>query len=612
MDKVLLNVFFIPSCGSVCWRIISCRAAEFRNNKNRGSLRSTAAINRGYQLHFRDPEQLQESGYRFECRGQYEQAIAIYQDIVKRFPKYKNRLYLRDRVISLKEDLHSDYVAIKAREESIASAKSQEELAILKSRMSDVDFWQLRATSFALRAPLQIFIHPAKNRKGYRPELHKILVNSLAEWPKATAGKIQFKLVDSPATADVECFWTDKKSDLHNEAAAAITKFESVGKSKIFMLTMLNGSPVSNRFARSCCLHEFGHALGLSHSRDANDIMCGFNQRDSAIPVTFSRTDKARILNMYSDEKIEEGRQKSQLFIKANMAYAQNLARTGDRAGALKAIDDALEYDKTNASAWLVRSGINVRMYQFNNAVSDLAIAEKFDPANKRIILAKRSLVNVFRRNYVDARSDFAGALDAGFITPVYYAGLAITKTITRQDSGILKNVDDAIARSPFEPLYFKIRALICFLEGDTPIENTKTYIVKNNWKDSDAIGQLLLCYFWAKQSGSDVQATEFLNDAETHARTDKWKVLIRFVKGEITETELRQTIDTKDDTIDLRLWTSLTRVKPGEELASKEIVQSIDEKLCAILSTICWRQFYDSEVRASIPGEPLKRSSEL
>lgn len=57
--------------------------------------------------------------------------------------------------------------------------------------------------------------------------------------------------------------------------------------------------------------------------------------------------------------------------------------------------------------------------------------------------------------------------------------------------------------------------------------------------------------------------------------------------------------MSTSDDTIDLRLWTALARSKPGEELSSKEIVQSIDEKLLALLNKICWRKFHDAEFQA-------------
>jgi tetratricopeptide (TPR) repeat protein len=73
-----------------------------------------------YKLHYNDPKQLQEAGYRFECRGNYEQAIAIYKDLLQRFPKYKERLYLRDRLITLQHDLGSDYVATQAQSDLLS------------------------------------------------------------------------------------------------------------------------------------------------------------------------------------------------------------------------------------------------------------------------------------------------------------------------------------------------------------------------------------------------------------------------------------------------------------------------------------------------------------
>jgi len=547
-----------------------------------------------YKLYFNDPERLREAGYKFEKQGIYEQAIAIYQDIITRFPKYRDRPYLRDRLMTLREDLNSDFSATQAREAAKASAKSKEELMILNSKVTTTEeYMQFRATSFASRMPLKVFIHSAKGRKGYRPELREILVQSLAEWPKASAGKVQFKVVTSPQNADIECFWTDKKADLHNESAAGSTKYEDVCQSKIFILTVLHGRPIDSRFARQLSLHEIGHALGLTHSRNPKDIMCGFGI--DAGPICLSKTDRERILKMYSTEQIEEGRRKSLIYVEANIAYAVSLSRSGDRSNALKEINHALLYDRMNVKAWLARSRINVGLYQFDKAISDLAVAEKLDPANKRVIFARRSLINVFRRHYVEARTDFVGAIDAGFISPSVYAGLAITKVLTRMDVDILKNLDEAIARNRHDSVLYKVRSLVCFLEGDTDsaIEYSKTYFTNNKWKDPDAIEQALLSYFWSKQTQNDSYAAELLEHAEAHARSTKWKTLIRFLKGEITEEQLKLEISTTDDTIDLRLWTALSHALPGEELASKDIVQSIDEKLCEILSSICWRQFY-------------------
>lgn len=562
-----------------------------------------------YKLYFNDPVQLQRIGYKFEKQGIYEQAIAIYQDIVNRFPKYRNRLYLKDLLIGLRHDLNSDYFATQAQE---ASAKSKEQLAILKSKLPEHEFLQFRAASFASRMPLKVFIHSAKGCRGYRPELHEILIKSMDEWTKASAGKVRFKVVDSAKNADIDCFWTDKKGDLHNESAAGITSYVNVGHSKIYILTMLHGIPVDRRFARHICIHEIGHALGLSHSRDPKDVMRGFYLDTASTPVQISATDRSRIIKMYSDEYIEEARRKARPFVDSNIAYASYLSRTANRSLALKAIDDAIAYDQMNVKAWLTRSGINVRLYQYDNAIKDLSVVEKLDPANKRVIFGQRALINVFRRHYEDARTDFAGAIEAGYINPSVYAGLAITKVLTRLDVDILKNLDEAIARNQHDSNLDKVRSLVCFLEGDTKsaIESSNCYFAKNNWHDKDAIEQALLSYFWNKQTGNEGTAAAILTDAEMHAKTAKWKTLISFIKGEITEHQLKQEISTTDDTIDMRLWNSLIQVNPGEELNSKDIVQSIDEKLCDILSKICWQQFYNAELLTAPPGEKQKRSN--
>jgi predicted Zn-dependent protease len=56
-----------------------------------------------------------------------------------------------------------------------------------------------------------------------------------------------------------------------------------------------NGAPLDDRGMRAIALHEVGHALGLSHSTDAHDIMAPLVRVDD-----LSEPDRSTIKLLYS------------------------------------------------------------------------------------------------------------------------------------------------------------------------------------------------------------------------------------------------------------------------------------------------------------------------
>ena len=100
---------------------------------------------------------------------------------------------------------------------------------------------------------------------------------ALEAWAKASGGQLHFVEVKDRPKALLRVLWADKDSGLYGEAVPIdvngrrgselhILIAESAGKDKLLRDTIVYLT----------CLHESGHALGLSHTREFEVIMYSF------------------------------------------------------------------------------------------------------------------------------------------------------------------------------------------------------------------------------------------------------------------------------------------------------------------------------------------------
>lgn len=132
------------------------------------------------------------------------------------------------------------------------------------------------------RMPLKVCILPAANVKGYQPSFDQLLIKSFQDWGNQSGGKLSFKGVSDPKTADIVCTWTADTSKFMNTAEAGETivygSQKGIHHCTIQILTvphpMSPGLPMTEPRLRWICLHEIGHSLGLGgHTRNPQDIM---------------------------------------------------------------------------------------------------------------------------------------------------------------------------------------------------------------------------------------------------------------------------------------------------------------------------------------------------
>ncbi len=168
-----------------------------------------------------------------------------------------------------------------------------------------------------LRLPIRVFVSSGAKHAGFQPVFHDFIIDSLNKWTDAAQKKLVFVEVKDRTQANLCVDWTDNPQLLataHGAEGAAVEQGIAIshfvpcpdGISRIdnvqLVLLTLNPTtkqPIAAQQMQSACLHELGHALGLSgHSENPSDIMF-FSQSAKQLPA-LSKNDKEAIARLYA------------------------------------------------------------------------------------------------------------------------------------------------------------------------------------------------------------------------------------------------------------------------------------------------------------------------
>ncbi len=164
---------------------------------------------------------------------------------------------------------------------------------------------------------IKVFIEPSERVLGYDPLFKQALIDAFSQWMKAINNYLPLQLTSSEQEANIVCYWVSDRSQYRHLTTAVGAEGGKthylwvrdpyhpgeylINNVEIGICTMnLSGkTPMTTDQARSICLHEIGHALGLSgHSSNNNDAM--FFAESFYRPVTqLSDRDKATIARLY-------------------------------------------------------------------------------------------------------------------------------------------------------------------------------------------------------------------------------------------------------------------------------------------------------------------------
>jgi hypothetical protein len=161
---------------------------------------------------------------------------------------------------------------------------------LLADRDSTFERWPDR-----VERPLRVWIDSGSTIEGAQSGFPAAVREAFAQWA-ATGIPIRFAYVANQREADIRVRWTDH---LERKTGSTTWRTDHTGwliGSEITLATHISsGQALDARGMRAIALHEVGHALGLSHSRDAHDIMAPLVRVDG-----LSEPDRNTIRLLYS------------------------------------------------------------------------------------------------------------------------------------------------------------------------------------------------------------------------------------------------------------------------------------------------------------------------
>jgi hypothetical protein len=136
------------------------------------------------------------------------------------------------------------------------------------------------------REAISYFVEDGKGVPGYRDSDRELAKLALDAWSRESVGRLKFAEARNADAALIRFRWISQNEGLYGETR----RIQIGGKPGAIVYVMpqvsVQGEPLASRAVQDnllrdtivylTCVHELGHAVGLSHTREFQDIMYYF------------------------------------------------------------------------------------------------------------------------------------------------------------------------------------------------------------------------------------------------------------------------------------------------------------------------------------------------
>ncbi|MFZ1279511.1 MAG: matrixin family metalloprotease [Ignavibacteriaceae bacterium] len=146
------------------------------------------------------------------------------------------------------------------------------------------------------RYPLNIYVKES-NSRFYKPAYKDYIKYAMDVWRKAE-DRIEYRFVESVNDADIALVFVENLGDEYEEDYLGLTDYETdrnkqIEFSKIQISLIKNGNErISAGEIKATIIHELGHAFGLGHSKNENDLMYPYISPDHNSEMNFDELSK--------------------------------------------------------------------------------------------------------------------------------------------------------------------------------------------------------------------------------------------------------------------------------------------------------------------------------
>jgi hypothetical protein len=136
------------------------------------------------------------------------------------------------------------------------------------------------------RQPISVYIEDGKGTQGYRDSDPELARMALDAWSRESGGKLKFTESKERDGALIRLRWISPTEGLYGETQRIDVKGKPGAIVYVMAQVSAQGEPLASRAVQDTllrdtvvyltCVHELGHAIGLSHTSKFQDIMYYF------------------------------------------------------------------------------------------------------------------------------------------------------------------------------------------------------------------------------------------------------------------------------------------------------------------------------------------------